>query len=65
MGTPFKSQNFEKLFFFHSRENKKKQSQSQIFMSLQGPQMADISVNNRKGYGPGKNTTLKNIFLAC
>ena len=55
MGTPFKNQKFEK-FFFHSRENQKKtnqkktQSQSQIFMSLQGPQLAHISVNNRKGY---------------
>ena len=43
MATPLENKNFENGIFLHIRR-----AQSQIFMML-GPQMADISVNNRKG----------------
>ena len=46
MGTPLKNQNFEKRFCM--LEGIKIYALSDTFMSL-GPQMADISVNNRKG----------------
>ena len=63
---------FLKSIFLHARRDQKIGPEP-IFMSL-GPQISDISVNNRKGahfltldhMGPPlKNQNFENIFFAC